>query len=87
LITCKDFLKELNEFLDELIDPETKKHWQSHVDECPNCFVIVDTTRKTMQVYKGMQEQEVPGDVKSRLMQALEKKMAARKPANSYLQT
>ncbi len=86
MITCKDFLTELNEYLDELIDPETKKHWQSHVDQCPNCFVIVDTTRKTMQVYKGMQEQEVPCDVKSRLMQGLEKKMASRKAAGSYLQ-
>lgn len=84
MITCKDFLKELNEYLDDLIDPETKKHWQSHVDECPNCFVIVDTTKKTMQVYKGMQEQEVPSDVKSRLMQALEKKMASRKAVHSH---
>lgn len=87
MITCKDFLKELNEYLDELIDPETKKHWQTHVDECPNCFVIVDTTKKTMQVYKGMHEQEVPSDVKSRLMQALEKKMASRKAAHSHFQS
>jgi anti-sigma factor (TIGR02949 family) len=89
LITCKEFLKELNEYLDDLVDPETKSHWQAHVDECPNCFVIVDTTKKTMQVYKGMQEQEVPTDIKSRLMQALEKKMAARKApsSSSYLQS
>jgi anti-sigma factor (TIGR02949 family) len=79
LISCKEFLKELNEYLDELIDPATKQHWQSHVDECPNCFVIVDTTKKTMQVYKGMKEQEVPTDVKSRLLMALERKMAARR--------
>lgn len=81
MITCKEFLKELNDFLDGLIDPEMRKDWQKHVDECPNCFVMVDTTRKTLQVYKGMQEQEVPTDIKSRLMQALEKKMAARKQA------
>jgi exonuclease V gamma subunit len=81
LISCKEFLKELNEYLDELVDPATKQHWQSHVDECPNCFVIVDTTKKTMQVYKGMEEQELPTDVKGRLMQALAKKMAAQKPA------
>lgn len=81
MISCKEFLKELNEYLDELVDPATKQHWQSHVDECPNCFVIVDTTKKTMQVYKGMEEQELPTDVKGRLMQALAKKMAAQKPA------
>jgi anti-sigma factor (TIGR02949 family) len=79
LISCKEFLNELNEYLDEAVGPETKQHWQSHVDECPNCFVIVDTTKKTMQVYKGMEEQALPIDVKDRLMVALEKKMAARK--------
>jgi len=79
LVTCKEFLQELNEFLDETIDPETKKHWQDHVNECPNCFVIVDTTKKTLQVYKGMEPQPIPNDVKSRLWQALEMKMAAKK--------
>jgi len=83
LISCKEFLTELNEYLDDLVDPATKQHWQKHVDECPNCFVVVDTTRKTLQVYKGMQQQDLPGDVKSRLWQALEKKMASRKPAQS----
>jgi len=83
LISCKQFLAELNEYLDDLVDPATKQHWQAHVDECQNCFVLVDTTKKTLQVYKGMEQQELPGDVKSRLWQALEKKMAARKPAQS----
>ncbi len=83
MITCKEFLSELNEYLDDLVDPATKQHWQEHVNECQNCFVIVDTTRKTMQVYKGMEEQQLPTDVKSRLMQALEKKMAARKQVQS----
>ncbi len=81
MITCKEFLQELNEYLDEAIDPATKEHWQAHVDECPNCFVVVDTTRKTLQVYKGMEPQELPGDVKKRLWQALEKKMAAKQQA------
>ena len=79
LITCKEFLQELNEYLDDLVDPATKQHWQQHVDECPNCFVIVDTTRKTVQVYKGMEQQELPSEVQGRLWQALEKKMAEKK--------
>lgn len=83
MISCKDFLHELNEYLDEMVDPATKQHWQAHVDKCPNCFVIVDTTRRTMQIYKGMDEQEVPVDIKNRLMLALEKKMASRKSAQS----
>ena len=79
MVTCKQFLQELNAYLDETVDPETKKHWQSHVNECPNCFVIVDTTKKTLEVYKGVEPQTLPDDVRSRLWQALEKKMAAKK--------
>ena len=79
MLTCKQFLDELNEYLDETVDPETKQHWQDHVDECPNCFVIVDTTRRTLQVYKGMEEQDLPEDVSRRVWQALELKMAAKK--------
>jgi hypothetical protein len=83
LISCKEFLNELNEYLDEMTDPTLKQHWQDHVDQCDNCHVMVDTTRKTLQVYKGMEQREVPDDVKNRLWVALERKMASRKAAQS----
>ena len=78
LLTCKQFLQELNDYLDPSIDPETKAHLESHVNKCPNCFVIVDTTLKTLQVYKGMEAQAIPEAVESRLWKALERKMADR---------
>jgi predicted anti-sigma-YlaC factor YlaD len=77
LLTCKQFLQELNDYLDPNVDPVIKVHLEAHVCECPNCFVIVDTTRKTLQVYRGVEPQEIPEDVKSRLWKALERKMAA----------
>ncbi len=78
MITCKEFLNELNEFLDETVGPETKAELQRHVTECPNCFVIVDTTKKTLKVFRGVTEKTIPEDVHNRLMKALEKKMAAK---------
>jgi hypothetical protein len=56
-----------------------KRRLESHVTECPNCFVIVDTTQRTLQIYKGMEPQNIPEDVKTRLLKALDRKMAARK--------
>jgi hypothetical protein len=79
LLTCKQFLQELNDYLDPSTDPAMKCHLEKHVNECPNCFVIVDTTKKTMQIYKGLEPQSIPENVKARLWKALEKKMAARK--------
>jgi len=76
LLTCKDFLNELTDYLDECLDAETRTNLERHITECPNCWVIADTTRKTIQIYKGMDPYPIPPDVEGRLMQALEKKMA-----------
>ena len=78
MVTCKQFLQELNDFLDPNVDAAMKAHLHRHVSECPNCFVLVDTTQRTLQVYKGMEPQSIPEDVEARLWQALEKKLAAR---------
>ena len=74
LLTCKDFLSELNEYFDETTDAEIRRRVEVHVSECPNCFVVFDTTKKTLQIYKGMEPQPIPQDVHSRLMAALEKR-------------
>jgi anti-sigma factor (TIGR02949 family) len=74
LLTCKDFLSELNEYLDETTDADIRRRVEAHISECPNCFVVFDTTKKTLQIYKGMEPQPIPQDVHSRLMAALERK-------------
>jgi anti-sigma factor RsiW len=78
LLTCKDFLSELSDYLDETIDAELRSKLERHITECPNCWVIADTTRKTIRIYKGMEPYPIPADVESRLMKALEKKMTAK---------
>jgi anti-sigma factor RsiW len=76
-------MQELSDYLDETVDKEVRRKIEVHITECPNCFVILDTTRKTIQVYKGMQPQAIPEDVQGRLLKAMERKMAARKPSTS----
>ena len=80
LLTCKEFLAELSDYLDENADIEIKSKLERHITECPNCWVICDTTKKTISVYKGsMKTCSIPEDVHSRLMAAMERKMAAEK--------
>jgi anti-sigma factor RsiW len=78
LLTCKDFLHELSEYLDENIDAALRAKLERHITECPNCWVIADTTRKTIKIYRGVEPLPIPADVENRLMRALEKKMAAK---------
>ena len=77
MLTCKDFLSELSEYLDEAVDAQARVKLEEHIAECPNCWVIADTTKRTVKIYKGMEPYPIPSDVEARLMAALEKKMAA----------
>lgn len=74
MVTCKDFLRELSEYLDETADPASRAELERHISECPNCWVVCDTTRKTIQVYKGMDAQPISESVHNRLMDAIEKR-------------
>ena len=79
MLTCKQFLAELSDFLDESLGADERKKLEDHINECPNCWVIADTTRKTIQVYKCHEPVSIPTEIRSRLMKALEKKMAAKR--------
>jgi hypothetical protein len=47
--------------------------------ECPNCWVVCDTTRKTISVYKDHEKACcIPSDVQTRLLLAFEKMRAAK---------
>ncbi len=69
----------MSDYLDETADAEIRANMEKHITECPNCWVIADTTRKTIRIYKGMEPHPIPLDVEDRLMKALEKKMAAKR--------
>lgn len=76
MLTCKEFLEELTDYLDEQTTAEIKAKLERHITECPNCWVICDTTKKTIQVYKGASQCIIPSDIHARLMAAMEKKLS-----------
>lgn len=78
LLTCKDFLHELSDYLDGTCDPDLRSKLEKHINECPNCWVICDTSSKTIQVYRGMDPQPIPQEIHDRLMSAIQKKMAGK---------
>ena len=77
-LTCKQFVDELNDYLDEAVGPEMHRKMEEHANQCRHCYVVVDTTRKTIRVFKGQEAQPIPEDMHARLMAALQKKMAAK---------
>jgi anti-sigma factor RsiW len=72
--TCKHLLKELTDYLDGSLDPEVRTQLEAHLAKCPNCWVVCDTTKKTIEVFKGLDPYPLPDEVKGRLVKALQKR-------------
>jgi anti-sigma factor RsiW len=77
LVTCKEFLSELNEYLDGSVEGELRQELERHLSECPNCWVVCDTTKKTIQIYRGVDPYPIPSGVHERLLAVLHKKTQA----------
>ncbi len=70
-MTCSEFLKELTDYLDETIDPATRAELEDHLNWCHNCYVICNTTKKTVEIYRGSEIYELPEDLRTRLRAAI----------------
>ena len=68
---CKDFLKELNEYLDGNIDVQLKTELEEHLQWCHNCFVVCNTTRKTIEIYRDNEVYPLPDPIRDKLHQAI----------------
>jgi len=78
-VKCKEFLNELNDFLDGSLEPKLYAELQEHLQWCSNCFVLCDTTRKTIQIYKENEIYELPDELRSRLHAAILEKCRQKK--------
>ena len=68
---CSEFLQELTSYLDGVLDEKTKAELENHLRFCRNCYVVCDTTKKTIEIYRDSQLYELPDDLRSRLRSAI----------------
>ena len=76
---CSDFLHELTDYLDGAIDAPTKAELEEHLAWCHNCYVVADTTKKTIEIYRDSKLYELPENLRSRLRTAIVAKCQSRK--------
>jgi anti-sigma factor RsiW len=80
-VNCKGLIRELSAYLDGELATETLAEIEIHLERCKDCRVIVDTTRKTIQIYYNMQPLPLPDDVRQRLHEALKNRLGRRPSA------
>jgi len=70
---CRKLLNELSNFLDNEIEPGLREELEKHIAKCPHCYVVFDSTKKTIQIFRGCDPYELPETLHRKLQEAVRK--------------
>lgn len=68
---CQALLGSLSEYIDGELPSELCKEIEKHLESCDNCRVVLNTTRRTIDLVQIPAEENVPDDVRERLFKRL----------------
>jgi len=60
-------IRKLSEYLDGELDPVLGEQLTRHLEHCEDCGLVVDTTRKTIEMYCNAEPAPLPDEVRKRL--------------------
>ncbi len=68
---CSEFLALLDDVIDDSITPEVRADLELHLKRCAHCEVILNTTKKTIEIYRSHEIYELPAGLRQRLHAAI----------------
>ncbi len=70
---CESLLGSLSEYIDGELNPELCREIEKHLAGCENCRVVLNTTRRTIDLMQAPAEKpDLPDDVRERLFKRLD---------------
>ncbi len=70
-MTCTEFLALLDDLIDNSVTAETRAELERHLHGCEHCEVTLNTTRKTIQIYRSHEIYDLPPRLRERLHAAI----------------
>jgi anti-sigma factor RsiW len=74
-LNCKGVIREISNYIDGELDAAAKQELEAHLDHCGECALVVNQTKMTVEIFCDAEAVELPGDVRSRLHEALQRKL------------
>jgi predicted anti-sigma-YlaC factor YlaD len=72
--TCRSLLEGLSLFAEGEASPELCAEIERHMDGCENCRIVVDTLRRTIDLYHRLPRPDMPEEAREKLYQSLDLK-------------
>jgi Putative zinc-finger len=70
-VTCTEFLAQLDDLIDDEVNLNLRTDLEDHLRECEHCVITLNTTRKTIQIYRSHEIYELPEELRERLEKAI----------------
>jgi hypothetical protein len=78
-MNCRGVVRELSNYLDDAMDTGLRASLEGHLENCEDCHLLVDTTKKTIQIFCNSEPLPLSEDVRCRLHNALVRRLCRRK--------
>ena len=68
MLRCRDIVELLGEYLDGQLEPATAEALSAHLADCQECTAFVNTYRGTVRATHQLREEQIPPQLKERLL-------------------
>jgi anti-sigma factor RsiW len=74
-LNCDRVTREVSNYIDGEIDAALRMEIEAHLKGCRYCTVVLNQVKRTVELFCEEEPVELPGDVRARLYEALQKKL------------
>ena len=74
-MNCEEVIHELSDYIDGGLAGTLQRELESHLKECSDCKLVVNQTKKTIEIFCNSEPVELPVEVRTRLHDALRRKL------------
>lgn len=78
-MNCTEFLANLTDYFDAHTAATLRTELEQHMADCSHCYVTLNTTRQTIEIYRNEELFELPETIRTQLHKAVLTKCAAAK--------
>ncbi len=76
-MNCKGVIRELSNYIDGDLEPSVKQELERHLEHCEDCTMVVDQTKKTIELFCGSEPVALPDELREKLHASLRGKIRA----------
>jgi anti-sigma factor RsiW len=74
-MVCEEVIRQLSNYLEGELDPALRQALELHLEDCEDCSIVVNTARKTVELYCGNDPLPLPADLQGEIERALTARM------------